>query len=167
MFTRGERLGNTRMVLSRQSTPYRRAQTSDYPSTTPQKRMSGRGGEKSEQGQGCFCLREASAAGNRLAVLPRRSTMRKRKQALPLIHLLPHKKECRGGAGKFRVKGKNVFVCTRRAPQAILLRYCQGGQRRTSGNRLHLSEIFPHRPDKKDKGDIYVVPRGTRICLSR
>ena len=120
----------------------------------PTKKMSGRGGEKSEQGQGFFRLRKASAAGNTRRVLSRRSTPYKRKRNFlkSIKNVVAGRekrdeKECRVGAGKFRVKGKNVFVCTRRSAQAILGGYCQGTQQSVSGNRLALLGFSPHRPD--------------------
>lgn len=134
---------------------------------TRRKRMSGRGGEKSKQGQGCFCLREASAAGNRLAVLPRRSTMRKRKQTPCFSSTLPTKKECRGGekkCGSQKVKFLRLYKASAAGNTLAVL------ARRTTPYRRKkatFARIFSPRPDKKDKGDIYVVPRGTRICLSR
>ena len=65
---------------------------------TRRKRMSGRGGEKSEQGQGCFCLREASAAGNTLAVLSRASTPYRRAQTSDYPSTPPQKRMSgRGG----------------------------------------------------------------------
>lgn len=102
-------------------------------------------------------MHQAIAAGNHLAVLSRQLTPYNRKNT---------KKDCRGGVEEFRIKGLYVFVCTRRSPQVIpvLVLSRASTQYKRKQTAFKRNSSSPTR-QKKDKGDIYVVPVGTRKCL--